>query len=285
MPIPTPQVAPYDSWQTILNATKLRLRHRMPSLVAYSGNVLDATQADTLQAANNALRRLQDGMCDAGATRFQDDIVIQGIPVAASQDPATVCSISWTGCYDGVNSFATPALPGNMIRPLWLSERATGQNANFPPPSAPNMLICNDGVPKRTKAAFNFSWQWRNDTLYYPGATQAVDFWIYFQSYLADAADVGNQRWFNTQVPIMRCQDPLCWWLCREFASAMTSEATQKGDAMIAQQAASFAGLCEAQAEAATKKLVNRDIGPRERGDTRRRPYGNGGGSGGNRGW
>jgi hypothetical protein len=160
-----------------------------------------------------------------------------------------------------------------------MSERASGQNASFPSPDMPNMVLRSDGVPKYTKVVFNRFWQWRNDTLYYPGAVQEVDFWIYFQSYLPDPADVGNQRWFNTQVPIMRCQDPLCWWLCREFAIAMAAD--QKTDPMVAQQAATFASLCESQGEAATKKLVNRDIGPRERGDVRRHPYGNGGGSGG----
>lgn len=283
MPVNPPNITtPYDTWTQALNATRRRVRSRMPSLVAYSGNILDDSQAETLQAAINAYRRLQDRMCDEGVTRFRRDTVIFQIPIVQNSDPASTCSLSWTECFDGEDYIPAPVLPGDMIRPLWMSERPSGQNANFPSPSRPNMTICNDGVPKRTKWIFNREWQWRNDTLYYPGATQMVDFWIYYESYLPDPADVGNQRWFTTGVPIMRSQDALSWYLCGEYAIGLAASAT---DPMVAGSASSFAEMCEMKADEAAKKLVNRDIGPKERGDTRRRPYGNGGGSGRRGAW
>ena len=286
MPIlPPSNTGVYDTWTTICNAARMRLRSRMPSLQAYSGNILDATQAETQQAASNALRRLQDGMVDAGSPRFSKETVIFGIPPVTNSDPASQQSMSWTEFFDGTNYQTTPVLPSDLILPLWMSERRNGSGLPFPPPNLPNMNPLPDGIPKRTKAIFNGCWQWRDDHVVFPGATQSVDFWIYYRSFLPDPVDVGSVRWFNSTVNIARCQDPLVWWLCREFAIARLAEMNSADAASpLGMQMTGLAELCETQAAEATKKLVNRDQMAKQRMDVRRIPYGGGGSTGRGRG-
>lgn len=255
----------------------MRLRSRMPSLQAYSGNILDATQAETQQAAANAFRRLQDGMVDAGSPRFSKETVIFGIPAVTNTDPASQQSISWTQFFDGTNFQSTPVLPSDLILPTWMSERRNGSGTSFPPPNTPNMNPLPQGISKRIKTLWNGCWQWRDDHIVFPGATQSVDLWLYYRSFLPDPVDVGNTPWFNTTVNIARCQDPLVWWLCREFAiAAMSRMSDAESASPMGMQLSGLAGLCETQGSEATKKLVNRDQMMKQTMDVRRVPYGNG---------
>ena len=112
-----PTAAVYDPAYSFLNACRARVGQQMPSLAPYTGNILDQTQASTQQRMNNAWRKFQDALCDAGSKKFQESITIKGIPPTASFDPADQSSISWFQCGDGVNLFTNPVL----LRPIWLT--------------------------------------------------------------------------------------------------------------------------------------------------------------------
>ncbi len=252
----------------------------MPSLFPYSGNILEQTQATTQQMFNNAWRRFQDSLCDAGSKRFQESIVIEGIPPTSNYDPASQNSISWFQCFDGDNYTTTPILPSDLVSPLWMSERQTESQAQFPWPDEPNMDLFMDGLPMRNKYQFNGCWEWRGEVIYYPGATQSVDFLIRYRKNIPDVVDVGNQRWFTQPVPLVRCQDPLSWWVVVEVATNEASKPIPAPGAMALMASAQF------QAVEATKKFANRDIMIDERTEARRIPYGSsGGGQGRSGGW
>src|ERR1017187_1812042 len=118
MPIPpiTPTNA-YDTWGTILNAADARLGKRMPSLYRTSGGLMNLPQEMSRQLANNAWRRLQDGMVDCGSKRFQNEVFLYGIPaVDGSTDPALVCMLSWAGFTDPFgNLTASWQLPSDLM--------------------------------------------------------------------------------------------------------------------------------------------------------------------------
>lgn len=240
----------------------------MPSLFPYTGNILGYTQANTNQMFNNAYRKFQDAMFDAGSKRFQEDVIIPAIPATTNYDPAVQNSISWFQCFDGNNYTTTPVLPSNLVIPLWICERQAGSSFNFPWPDTPNMDMFLDGLPMNQKYAYNGCWEWRGDVLYYPGATQSVDFRIRYRYNLPDILDVGNVRWFQAPVPMVRCQDPLAWWLVVEVA--MAEAAKPDSPAKVVQLAQS----AQMQAMEATKKYVNRDVMLDERTEARRIPYG-----------
>ena len=272
-----PAGSPYDTAGSILNAAEFRLNGKLKLLFRTSGMVLDETNASTHQAFNNAFRRFQDKLGDAGVKRFKADTVIHGIPPTKNTDPASRCSISWFQFFDGTNFQTKPLLPSNLILPLWMSERPANTNFLFPDVNRPNMRCMVDGLQSRPKYQFNGQWEWAEDTIRFPGAIQANDFRIGYRSYLPDIVDVGQTRWWNQPVQVMRCQDPLAWWFCAEFAAARSAD----GDAT--EQMVAVASACVEEAEAATKLYCNRDVMLDQRTTERRRPYG--GGRRGGWGW
>lgn len=282
MPIPPPSVGGiYDKAYSILNATRFRMHEKMPSLVPFSGTILRETELSTQQAFNNAYRKMQAVMANAGSATFEASIVIQGIPrvSSAALDPATECSISWFGCNDGVDVTVTPALPSNLMTPLWISERWNGSMQPFPSPRRPNMACCADGLPKNIKINWNGCWQWRGEVIYYPGSVQSMDFWIYYQAYLPDLIDVSTSPWFTLDVPVMRCQEALSHWLCREFCMSQASDENLEPD--VRQQFMAAMPYFEDQAMSATRLLVSPDKKRKQRMNYTRLPFAGGGGGAG----
>lgn len=273
MPTLPPTVASnYDSVTDLLNASRFRLNDKISSLYPTGGKILDETTASTQQAVFNAFRKIQDLLCDFGAERFQAEVIIPDIPVVTSQDPASQISLSWSEYFDGSNFSSTPVLPDNLILPLWIAERPSGQNCPFPRVDNPNMTCCTDGLPMLPKQQRNGCWEWRGDTIYAPGATVTVDWRIRYRAYLQDIKDVGNVRWWNQVVPIMRCQDALSALVCAEFASARAAAAAPGMAGNLMGMAKGFMD----QGMAATKLLANRDVMKNQRDDVRRQPYGGG---------
>jgi hypothetical protein len=264
--------ANYDYCYSILNATRARLNDRMSSLFPTGGKILDETTASTQQFFNNAFRKLQDMLCDSGVERFQSEIVITDIPAVTNSDPAAQISMSWTGYFDGTNASTTPALPSDLILPLWIAERPSGQAAVFPPANRPNMTCYMDGLPMQQKQNRNIAWEWRGDAIYAPGALVTVDWRIRYRAWLSDIVDVGTTRWWNQPFPIMRCQDAMTLLLCAEFAQARAAAA----EPMMGGTLTSMAGSFMAQAKEAVKMLSNRDAMKNERNNVRRIPYGGG---------
>lgn len=271
MPIPPPGPAIFDTATSILNAGRTRVSQEMPSLVAYSANVLDHMQATTQQFLNNAWRKFQDTLINNGSKAFDESIVIRDIPPTASYDPAAQNSISWFQNFDGASYATTPVLPDDLVTPLWMSERQAGTQDPFPYPDEPNMDLYIDGLPMTAqKYCFNGCWEWRGQVIYYPGATQSVDFLLRYRKNVPDIVDVGNVRWFSQSVPLVRCQDPLSWWLVVEVATFAAGSKDAPPNAIVLAQSAKM------EATEATKKYVNRDVMLDERTEARRLPYGGG---------
>src|ERR1017187_10011758 len=180
MPVVPPSlIAPYDTWGTILNAADARLGKKMPSLYRTSGGLMSLPQEMSRQLANNGWRRLQDGMVDCGSKRFQSEVFLYGIPaVSGSTNNSLVCQLSWGGFTDPYGNVKTAwALPSDLMYPLWMSESLEG-SGNWPSPNKPNMNPRPDGIPRLPKQPYNRVWQWKQDAIFFPGATQSVDFWI-----------------------------------------------------------------------------------------------------------
>lgn len=269
MPIfPSVSNTPYDLASSVLNAARFRLNDKLNTLVGVSGKILEETDPSTNQAFNNGYRRFQDALCDAGCERFQGETIISSVPYVQTQDPAILCSLSWFNMFDGHNNWTQPVLPGNLILPLWMSERPSGNNSWFPWPDIPNMTQMVDGLPMQMKQQRNGCWEWRGDAIYFPGALVTVDFRVRYRLLLPDILDSGTTRWFQQTVPLMRCQDALAWWICAEFASARAA------DGNTAEQMLAVAASCKAEAMNSTRLWANRDAMQTQRADVRRIPYG-----------
>jgi hypothetical protein len=258
----------YDPVTTILNTCRVRLNDKMPSLQAYSGKLLDETQATTQQAFNSGWRRLQENLAECGVERFKGDIVISNIPPVTNMDPASKCYISWVEFFDGTNFQTQPVLPSELVTPLWMSERPSNSNLPFPDPRCPNMKCEVDGMRTWPKVQCNRWWEWRQERIFFPGSIIPVDFRIGYRLCMLDFVDIDNTHWYELNVPLRWCMDALAWWVVAEFCLARSAD----GEAdMVA-----VAQGCEEKAMEATKRYANRDIMKNERVQVRRTPYGGG---------
>jgi hypothetical protein len=106
-----------------------------------------------------------------------------------------------------------------------------------------------------------------------------MDFLIYYQAYFFDIVDVGTTPWFMQPVPIMRVQDALSHWICREFCLSQSQDASL--DADVRAQFMAAMPYFEEQAMTATALLVSPDKKRRQRMNYARMPFAGGGGRGG----
>jgi hypothetical protein len=246
---------PYDSVYNVVSSAKTRLNDQLNTTVPVSGKILVNTQAFSQQTVNTAWRKFQEFLANLGYVALVDEILIENVPPTTDLDPASQVYINWFGYFDGTTLQTAPVLPQSLITPLRVMERQTGTQASLIP-----MENIFDGLPTWGKGPRNRLWEWRQNAIYMPGATFAMDLRIRFISYLPDFADTLSSPavpWFQQPVPIMRCQDALSWFIAAELASA-------RGDLNI------DAKDLWARGEAAAKLIMNRDARMKQRGNIRR---------------
>ncbi|MGH9343303.1 MAG: hypothetical protein ACRD3Y_03105 [Bryobacteraceae bacterium] len=250
MPVlPPVQSAPYDTVSTVLDAARVRLNDAIASL---GGDVLTNTQPFTQTIVLLAWRRLQEFLADLGIVRLTREAILTALPPVASLDPAIQAFLNWTNYFDGVNYWKVPLLPQDLLLPLRLWERLSGQNASFAPMD--NWL---DGLPAWSKTASNRIWEWREDSIYLPGASQTTDLRLRYAAYLPDFVTTPETEWYEQPVPIARVLDPLAYFICSEAANA-------RGDVDGA--------VFDQKAEAAARRVFNREVRMKQRVNIRRIP-------------
>jgi hypothetical protein len=224
----------------------------MPTLASVSGTILDLSNASTQATVNAAWKRLQEFLTSTGICTLIGDQVITGLPACASLDPASQSFVSWTGCSDGVNIFPAPVVPSNLMNPLVVWERQSGINMPFITPPMEQML---DGLPGWPKGILNRRWEWREDSIFLPGAQQSFDLRIRYNKYFPDFNDVGTAQWFDQPLPIVHGSDALAWFVVAEIV----------GSRNMADAAAA-----EGLGEVAARRIVNRETKSKQRVNVRR---------------
>lgn len=262
MPIPPPSyTAPYPKIETVLNFARVRLNDAIQSL---GGDVLTDSAVFSQTYFQAAYHRLQEQMADLGSQRTNGHVYLPGLPPAGTTDPGTQCCLTWTSYFDGAGNYYVPPtispLPVDFMEPLKVKQRPAGQ-----PQSFVDVNCSPNGIPSQVKLQFLRHWLWREDGLWFNGATQALDLEIDYIAYLPDIVDIVGPpliHWYEQQVPIMRCETALSWYLAAEVAAA-------RGDL--------DAAALEAKGDAATKHIVNRQYRSRQRVNQRRKSYRSGG--------
>lgn len=215
MPIPSPTPsAPYDVVESVLNLARVRVNDAMASL---GGDMLTDVQPFTQVMYNAGWRKFQTFLAYLGHSRFKQSTVLLGFPVLANPDPATQVSLSWSGAFDGTSYYVSPALPQDLILPLKIWERVSGMSVAFHHFPLDQAL---DGLPSRQVALpFQGCWEWREDSIWMPGACQVLDFKIEYAAFLPDAVTVGGTDWTEQPVPVMRALSPIANYVAAEFSA------------------------------------------------------------------
>lgn len=261
--IPTPvPFSPYPVLDDVLNLARVRVNDAIQSI---GGDTLSDSQPFTQVMTNAAWLKLQQFLGNMGYSRNRKRVVLTGLPVVGSQDPASETILNWEYFFDGVSYWIppnTPVLPQDFIAPLRIGERQsvgyepvlTQGNSSFSP-----LQLSPDGNPNPRKRPWNGWFDWRGDGIVMPGSLQSMDLELYYAAYLSDFITVGETPWYQQPVPIMRSQSALANYIAAEYANP-------RGD----MDAAGFATAAEQDA-----RLIfnNSDVPLRQRNNISRRSY------------
>lgn len=176
--------APYDMLSAVVNTARVRLNDAIASI---SGDILTDNAAFTGAAINAAWRRLQELLANYGLPIFNREVIYASVPLITSADLGVRVWFNWVNYWDGTGLQAAPVFPQDMICPLELFERAHAGGTNYIP-----MDQVYSGLPTAPKLTLNKLWEWRQETIYMPGATVITDLMMRYQGFLADL-NVGLQ--------------------------------------------------------------------------------------------
>jgi len=239
---------PYDTVGTILNTVKTRLN----ALNKEAADILISGQPYMQQCFNTAWRKFQMLLANMGYIKFTSEIEIDNLAPKTSQDPAVQTSLDWSGYNNGTVLDTTRKLPQDLILPMRIWQRVTGQNAMFSP-----MSQWLDGMPSIPATPYNQTWEWRGDSIYFTGANTALDLRIRYANYLSDFIEANGLPWYEQTVPIVRALDSLSLYVCAEIAGSRPD---------LELDTAAFTSAAEESA----KLIYNRDVRQKQRVNVRR---------------
>jgi hypothetical protein len=191
-----------------------------------AGEILTDTFNSTFFLLNDALEWFQNEVNNHGYTTFEKETFPTGITPAAfvpANDPGQQVSISDTGYFDGTLSHPTPQLPTDLLIPARLWERQTGNTESWVP-----VQECVDGLPSRTPTTRFGMWEWRQDGIYLPGATQQNDLRLRYTGSHATLVTPSDTLYFRGAVGAMAYKTVSIYLASKntDAAQAAASEAT-----------------------------------------------------------
>ena len=139
-------------------------------IVSAGGEILTDTAPFTFPFLNEATDYVQKELMNHGMNVFEKETILASVTPIAVIDPGVQVDISESGYFDGVNNNASPTIPVDLIMPTRLWERQTGSQELWLP-----MTQILDGLPAVVQTSRLGMWEWREDGLYMPGATQSED--------------------------------------------------------------------------------------------------------------
>lgn len=217
--MPAVLTTPYDTSEDVMNLARA-LGNDMQS-GAIAGELLADTQPYVPILLNKAYRDLQRDLTAAGIETLAKEIIITGLPAVASPDPGVNVSLSFTGFNNGTTNSGVPALPADLLGPLRLWERPTGQVSQFVPMH--NRL---DGLPSVSQSSCLKWWQWLQDQLVFIGSLQSNDIKMRYNQRLP-ALVLTPQP---SPVLIINALDAMAWRVIALFCQARGGEGAAYAD-------------------------------------------------------
>ncbi len=211
---------------------------------------------------NSSIRELYRELRNVGEpVLIKDNIILTGLPIINSPtqglgavDPAVQTVLSTQGYFDGTELWPNFQLPGDMLYPTKLWERATGTNDVFHMMDAPS-----GGLESCMQGPYLKQWEWRNNNLNFRGATQNADIRLRYYSSLPQFFSQ-TLDFASTYVPVLDCTDAVAYMTAVKYARMLGSP-----------------GLADLLAESKNQmfQLKNANVRRMQHQDFARIPFGN----------
>jgi len=203
-------------------------------LFSQAGELLTDTSNYLFPLLNDALEWFTNEVNNHGVDTFVKETVLTPVTPIPVVDPGLQVHIDDLGYYDSVNANIAPQLPTDLLVPVFIWERQTGTTEEWV-----EMSERPDGLPSIQQSSREKIWEWRQDGLYMPGATQSNDLRLRY---------TGSQASFVTPDDIFfyrGANGPLAWklvatWLVSknpQAAQAANGEATARIGALFTRNA------------------------------------------------
>ena len=256
MSILAPSGSPLPTINAVMNVARSRVGDMLDSV---DGTLLTNDAAFSQTYLSAAWAWYQERCANAGIELQIRETTLTGFPARATDDVTLQCFITWNGCGDGVSEYDGPALPQDLVNPLSVWRRQSGQATNL----LQLMTQAKDGLPRYLDTNV---YDWRENGFYFYGTYYPQDFLFRYSTYWADL-DLTQPQ---SQIPMRGCEDCLGARVAFEYASS-------RGSAQ--------ASVMENWANTAFDQSAVRTSRRRQRGTFRRKRYGSSGNSGFGYGW
>lgn len=173
-------VIPSSAYVSLETVTNLVRSISNDTIYSLAGEILTDTANFMFSLLNDSLEWFQNEVNNHGIETFVKETYLLGITPAAfvnldsgipaPNDPGQQVNISDLGYFDGALSHVSPQLPTDLLVPLVLWERQFGSTENWVV-----MVQRQGGLPSTVPGSRFRIWEWRQDGLYMPGATQEND--------------------------------------------------------------------------------------------------------------
>ncbi len=212
--MPSIQTSAYGTVEGVFNETRAIINDMMFS---QAGEILTDTAPFTFLQLNRAAQYFENELINHGVLTFKKETVLTPILPIAILDPGVQVNISDSGYFDGVANHALPVVPFDLQIPDFLWERQTGSIENWVP-----MDEEADGLRSYAQTIRLRKWEWRQDQICMPGATQSEDIRLRYTS------EVVNFSTPQDVILIRGSQSALASYLAYVFAESRGSAAADK---------------------------------------------------------
>lgn len=221
-------------------------------IFSQAGEILTDTANFMLPLLNDALEWFQNEVNNHGVSTFTKETLLTPLtatPIPA--DPATQVNISDSGYFDGsvLNTNPQQFVPPDLLVPLFLWERQTGSTEDWV-----EMVERPDGLPSVLPSLRFRIWEWRQDGLYMPGASQSNDVRLRYTGSLAQFVSVNDTLYFRGAT------GALAYYMVSTYMSSKNPQA---------------AALAETRATERLNQIATRSARMKQREPITRRSYGN----------
>jgi hypothetical protein len=190
--MPSLSTSPYPTAEDVLIAARVMAND---AILSIDGDILNDDQPYMFPMLQLCYEKLQKRLVRGGMNTYNKYAEVTGLTPVGTSDPTTQVQLMYSGYYDGAALFANPTLPPDLIVPLEIWERQTATINRWS-----KLGPVSDSITTSSRTSSFQEWDWENDVLFLPGATQSNDLRM---KYIAFAPELTGP---DSQVFVVGCK-------------------------------------------------------------------------------